>query len=191
METNEKTPKVESVVTGNITVKKDGWWSRTCRELFAVQDSKSLLGFLRTDVLIPAVKRVTYDLVTSAIDMLLYGGNAPANKNNYNSYNRVNYAGQYKSSAPKPNVISGTDVFAFEKIMFSSKRDALAVLDQLYTILDRYGIVTVAQFYDSANYITDNHQANKFGWMDLSGAEVVRDFSGDFYIKLPPASPID
>jgi len=144
------------------------------------------------DVLVPAFKRVGYDVITTFADLIFYGGNASSNKNNYNSYNRVNYSGQYRNNVnTKSNIVSGTDVFSFEKIMFSSKRDALAVLDQLCTILDRYHIVTVAQFYDSANYITDNHQANKFGWMDLSGAEVVRDFSGDFYIKLPPASPID
>ena len=78
-----------------------------------------------------------------------------------------------------------------EKVYFDSKRDAMAVLDSMCEILSRYNLVTVAQFYSLANQEIDNVQANKFGWFNLDGADVVRDFSGSFFIKLPKACPLD
>jgi len=178
------TPKVESVVTGKVTVEKKTWLNKLV---------ESTIGkYVVNDIVIPKVKSMTYDLVTSVVDMLLYGGTSPSRQSTTTRNNYVSYSNQYKTNTPKPvNTISGTDIFSMEKIRFESKRDAMAVLDQLCMILERYHIVTVAQFYDSANFTTDNVQANKFGWMDLSGVDVVRSYNGDYYINLPPASPID
>ena len=194
MEKNE-VPVVAPVVTGTTKVKRKNWFQRTGELLFAQTDSSTVGQYLVTDILVPYFRKVIFDLVTSTVDMFLYGGSTPTNRpapggryTNYNagySYNRPQIPQNTK------NVVAGTDVFNFEKVYFDSKRDAMAVLDSMCEILERYSLVTVAQFYSLANQEIDNVQANKFGWFNLEGADVVRDFSGSFFIKLPKACPLD
>lgn len=196
MEKNE-TPKVEPVVTGATRVKRKNWFQRTGELLFAQTDSSTVGQYLVTDIIVPYFRKVIFDLVTSTVDMFLYGGSAPTNRPQPGRGSYTNYSGGYSYNRPAQipqntrNVVAGTDVFNFEKVYFDSKRDALAVLDSMCEILERYSLVTVAQFYSLANQEIDNVQANKFGWFSLEGADVVRDFSGMFFIKLPKACPLD
>lgn len=193
MEEKKDIPKLEPVVTGETKAKKKNFFEKTGDELIAQKDGSVVRGYLFKDIFIPTLKRLTSELVTGAVNMLLYGDSAPSARAQQSSNPYVSYSSRYSVKPPqlKQNTVSGLDVFSFEKIMFSSKTDALAVLDQMYELLSTYQLVRVAQFYDLSNYITDNPQANKFGWMDLSGAEVVSDYGGGYFIKLPKPYPID
>lgn len=194
MEKENLPEKVEPVVTGTTKVHKKNWFQRTGEILFAQTDRDTIGKYLVNDIVVPYFRKVVFDLVTSTLDMFLYGGSAPSNRvqpNRTNTYTNYNSGYSYRAQASnQPKPITGTEVFNFDKIVFSSKRDAVAVLDGMCDILDRYSLVTVAQFYSLANCSIDNVQANKFGWFDLSGAEIVRDSSG-FYVKLPKACPLD
>jgi hypothetical protein len=197
MDKNESTTVVAPVVTGSTKVKKKNWFQRTGELLFAQTDSSTVGQYLVRDILVPYFRKVIFDLVTSTVDMFLYGGSTPTNKavpgrGSYVNYN-AGYSNRQQPQLTQNNrgVVTGTDVFNFEKIYFDSKRDAMAVLDSMCEILSRYSLVTVSQFYQLANQDIDNVQATKFGWFDLSGADVVRDYSGTFFIKLPKPSPID
>ncbi len=63
------------------------------------------------------------------------------------------------------------------------------ILDNMFEILDRYKVVTVADLYDLAGE-RGRYTDNKFGWTDISSASVVRIRDG-FVIKLPRALAID
>lgn len=192
MEERNDIPKLSPVVTGETKAKKRNFFEKAGDELIAQKDGSVVRGYLFKDVFVPTFKRLIFELITGAVDMILYGGNAPSMKSQGTSNPYVSYNSRYSSRpVSKPNTVSGVDVFSFEKIMFTSKADALAVLDQMFELLSRYHLVTVAQFYDLSNFITDNPQATKFGWMDLSGAEVVSDYGGGYFIKLPKSYPID
>ncbi len=192
---NEQLPtKIEPVVTGKTSVKQKNILQRAGEALFAQTDPNTVSGYVIKDIVIPKFRSIIYDIVTSALEMFLYGGSTPTNRaSSNNSYRNYNGAYTFKPNGPAPKspTVTGMDIFQFQKIMFQSKRDAMAVLDTMTELLERYSLVTVAQFYSLANYNVDNVQANKFGWFDLSSAEVVRDYDGEFYIKLPKASPID
>lgn len=194
MEKNEA-PIVSPVVTGTTKVKRKNWFQRTGELLFAQTDSSTVGQYLVTDILVPYFRKVIFDLVTSTVDMFLYGGSAPTNKpargGRYTNYSAGYSYNRQQIPQNTRNVVTGTDVFNFEKVYFDSKRDAMAVLDSMCELLERYSLVTVAQFYSLANQDIDNVQANKFGWFNLEGADVVRDFSGSFFIKLPKACPLD
>jgi len=197
MDKNE-TPVVNPVVTGTTKIRRKNWLQRTGELLFAQTDSSTVGQYLVTDIIVPYFRKVIFDLVTSTVDMFLYGGSAPTNRpapggryTNYNAGYTYNRPQQIPQNTKGVNAITGTEIFNFEKVYFDSKRDAMAVLDSMCEILSRYSLVTVAQFYSLANQEIDNVQANKFGWFDLSGADVVRDFSGSFFIKLPKACPLD
>lgn len=195
MDKNE-TPVVNSVVTGTTKVKRKNWFQRTGELLFAQTDSSTVGQYLVTDIVVPYFRKIIFDLVTSTVDMFLYGGSAPTNRPQPGRGTYTNYSSGYSYNRQwipqnTKSVVTGTDVFNFEKVYFDSKRDAMAVLDSMCEILSRYNLVTVAQFYSLANQEIDNVQANKFGWFNLDGADVVRDFSGSFFIKLPKACPLD
>ena len=57
--------------------------------------------------------------------------------------------------------------------------------------LKTYDNVSVADLYDMAG-ITGSMRPNdnKYGWFDLTGAEVVRRYDGKFVISFPNAVPI-
>lgn len=191
---NQSQTKIAPVVTGKVTVKQKPWYQRAVEMVFAQTDPGTVGSYVIKDIIIPKLRNTIMDMVTSATEMFLYGGNAPTNKSQsrsgYTPYNS-SYSFKQQPQTPRVSTVTGLDIFQFEKIMFQSKLDAMTVLDRMFELLDKYNLVTVAQFYALANYNVDNVQANKFGWMDLSTAEVVRDFNGEFYIKLPKASPID
>lgn len=192
MEEKNDIPKLEPVVTGTTKAKKKNFLEKTADELIAQKDSSIIRGYLFKDVFIPAFKSLTYNLIDGAVRMLLYGGNAPVDNRTRSSNAYVSYSSLSTKNQVRPtNMVSGLDVFSFEKIMFSSKSDAINVLDQMYELLSRYQLVRVSQFYDLSNFVTDNIQATKFGWLDLSGAEVVSDYGGGYFIKLPKPYPID
>ena len=56
-------------------------------------------------------------------------------------------------------------------------------------IIDTYGIVTIADFYDLAG-VTGDYTTNNYGWTNIRNAEVVRVRDG-YIIKMPKAMPID
>ena len=55
--------------------------------------------------------------------------------------------------------------------------------------MDTYGLVRVADLYDLVG-ITGNYTDNKYGWTNITRAEIVRTRDG-FMIKMPRAVPID
>ena len=73
-------------------------------------------------------------------------------------------------------------------ITFETRGDAEAVLEQMDDVIDRYGIVTVADMYDMAD-LTAPYTSNKYGWTSINSAEVVRVRDG-YILKLPKATDL-
>jgi len=144
------------------------------------------------DVLIPALKKTIVDAVTNSIEMLIYGstGNikrSGTSKVSYRSYydddgkrwkDRVNDRRDYRSAG-----------YDYDDLIFGTRGEAEMILDNMFEILDRYKVVTVADLYDLAGE-RGRYTDNKFGWTDISSASVVRIRDG-FVIKLPRALAID
>jgi hypothetical protein len=76
--------------------------------------------------------------------------------------------------------------FNINQVSFDSRKEAANVLHRLADILDQYGTVTVADFYDEAGlndhdpYYSNSH----YGWKDIGDAYVVKVRSG-WSISLP------
>lgn len=79
---------------------------------------------------------------------------------------------------------SRTCGFGIDQVSFGSQKEAANVLHRLADILDQYGTVTVADFYDEAE-LNDPHRSNiYYGWKDISDAYVAKVRSG-WSISLP------
>ena len=140
------------------------------------------------DVLIPALKKTIVDAVTNSIEMLIYGstGNikkSGSSKVSYRSY----YDNDYRSRNDRRDYRSAG--YDYDDLVFGTRGEAEMILDNMFEILDRYKVVTVADLYDLAGE-RGRYTDNKFGWTDISSASVVRIRDG-FVIKLPRALAID
>ena len=60
----------------------------------------------------------------------------------------------------------------------------------MYQALEKYKIVTVATLYDLVG-MTCPYTADRYGWTDLYGSEVVRINGGEYVLRLPRIMAID
>ena len=77
-----------------------------------------------------------------------------------------------------------------ENLMFENKEDAESALDKTREIIELYGVVSIADYYDCAGVSSGNYQHCHYGWTDLDTATVER-ASDAYTIKMPTAIKID
>ena len=167
---------------------------RKFADIFISEDIANVKNYIFMDVIVPAVKKAIYDVVTNGIDMFLYGGtgkgksNTPASKVSYRTYyERKDNNSGYRGSE---NTVNRTG-FEYEDIVFSNRGDAEAVKLEMMNSISKYGYVTVADLYDFADpNLTAPYTAHKYGWMDVRNAETQRVRDG-YILKLPRAVPIE
>lgn len=184
--TTEK--RVQKVVKGPVKTKKNEL--RKFADIFISEDVNSVKSYLFMDVLVPAIKKAVYDIVTNGIDMFLYGG-AGRSKNSSNN-SRVSYRNYYdqKNSTPRPSENNkSSNGFNYDDIVFDNRGDAERAKQQMQDIIARYGIVTVNDLYEMVD-LNAPFTSTKYGWMDVTNAEVIRTRDG-YILKLPRAVPID
>lgn len=179
--------KVQKVVNGKVRTKKNE--VRKLTDIFIAEDTKNIKDYVFMDILVPVAKKAITDIVKDSIDMLFYGETGRGKKSSGGS-TYVSYR-SYSDSRDdrRPNKPASSNRFNYEDIIFESKREAEAVLDQMCDLIDVYNFVTVADLYDMCE-LTAPYTSNKYGWTNLRNAETVRVRDG-YVIKLPRAVPID
>lgn len=185
--TEEK--RVQKVVKGPVKTKRND--ARKFADIFISEDVGSVKNYIFMDVLVPAIKKAIYDIVTNGIDMFLYGGGGGGNRKSGSSGAKVSYRNFYeqKNSPPRHSESSSRSGFEYEDIVFSNRGEAEMVKQQMQDTISRYGVVTVADLYDMAD-LTAPFTSQKYGWMSVSNAEVKRERDG-YVIKLPRAAALD
>lgn len=165
---------------------------RKLADIFISEDITNVKNYIFMDVIVPAVKKAIYDVVTNGIDMFLYGGtgkgksSSPTSKVSYrNYYERKDSGSGYRGSENN----TSRNGFDYEDIVFNNRGEAEAAKQEMMNVIARYGVVTVADLYDMADR-TAPYTSNKYGWMDVSNAETQRVRDG-YILKLPRAVPID
>ena len=185
--TEEK--KVTKVVNGPVKTKRND--ARKLADIFISEDISSVKSYIFMDVLVPAIKKAIYDIVTNGIDMFLYGGsgkgrnNQPGAKVSYRNYYEQKNNGGYRASDNSRQ----SNAFDYDDIVFNNRGEAEAALQQMKDIVARYGIVTVNDLYEMTP-LSAPYTSQKYGWMDVSNVDIVRVRDG-YILKLPRAVPID
>lgn len=182
---NEK--KINKVVKGAVKVKKKSGVSKLT-DVFISEDVSNVKSYVLSDVVIPAIKNLILDVITDSANMIFGGSarrksNLPASKVSYGSFfNSSRNDRRAAEHSIKPR-------YSYDTITFDTRNDAMEVLSVLEDALDRYGQVTVADFYDAVG-ITGEYTDHDYGWINLSTADVERTREG-YVIRLPRALPID
>ena len=176
--------KVEKIVTGAVKAKKKSEL-RKFTDIFLAEDISNVKSYIVSDVIIPAVK----DAIEDVIHMLLRGEgrsrkNTPGSKVSYRAYYDRERDRDRRDSRPLPR--SGYDC---DEYILESRSEAEAVLSQMDDIIEKYGTVSAADFYDLIGVRCD-YTANKYGWQNIRNASVIP-VRGGYVIKLPRAIPLD
>lgn len=182
----ETREKVEKIVEGKVVSRKKPFWKRAARSVIA-DDANSIGDFLLTDVLVPAVKNLIYDIGTQALGRGLYGDSRIGRRPQSGIVNGISsIRTKYDRVADeRPRSISRENRARhnFDEIILESRSEAVDVIERLIERVDRYGSATVADLYDFVG-ITGSFTDQRWGWVNLTGADV-RQIGRGFLLDLP------
>ena len=188
--------------------RKKGVTERLVTSLIGPDGLPSVGHYLTHDVVLPAIKEIIVNSVTSGINMMMYGPDSAGKRSTTGYYQRgsayrpnVNYQSSYKQtpttstsnvkyqneSRPYHNETRASG-FNSEDYMLASRDDAKMVLSQLLEQVDDYGWASLADFFDLVG-IDSNFTDNNYGWTNLDFAKfvVVR---GGYALRLPRLEPL-
>lgn len=176
--------KVKKVISGEAKEKNNG--VRRFKDVFLEEDTKTVKSFLFSDVIVPGIKNLLYDMVVDGFGMMLGqtgGSRRSSNGKSIMDYNGITRQGNRRS------ISNGVPAYDYRDFAIPSRGDAEEVLTQLEELISVYGEASVADFYESVG-VTGNWTDAKYGWKDLRNATVVRVRDG-YMIKFPRAVPLD
>lgn len=100
---------------------------------------------------------------------------------------KISYRDYYNSrNRSKVNYREYRNPRSTENLMFENKEDAESALDKAREIIELYGVISIADYYDCAGVSSGNYQHCHYGWTDLDTATVER-ASDAYTIKMPTA----
>lgn len=190
----KKQPEREKIkpITNNVAVKKESEFKKFKKNFFA-EDAKTVKGQVFTSVIIPGIQRLITDMVKTSIDVLIYGGRSKDDRDSragyvsYSSYSSRNARSEY-NKIPEA-VYNKNSAFSFNEVVLFDRGDAEEVLMSLRDQIDRYGMVSVADFYDMVGQSAP-YTANKYGWRNLDNVVIDRVRDG-YSINFPKATPLE
>lgn len=197
-------PKMDAIVTKKPKAIKKGLMERLVVGVLGPDGIPAIGNYLGKEIVLPAVKNIIVDSITSGINMVMFGGesrqggNTPTNyggpaSNHWSRPNTTNYSQNYK---PKTNYTPNHPTTYAKPVERRSNRvddyvipdrnEAIGVLDTLNEQVVLYGSVSVADYYDMIG-IEPSYTDNTYGWTtdDLAHASVVPT-RGGYILKLPP-----
>ncbi len=161
-------------------------------DVFLSDDVDSVKSYIFLEVIVPHVKKAISDIVTTGIDMILYGEDGKTSRSSVNA-SKVSYRKYYDDDRrePRRSQRKAQDKYDPYDIPLKSRGDAQLVIDSMYEILSQYKVVRISEMYELAGIPSDNHTFFNYGWNDIDDYRIIRTIEGDYIIKMPKARPID
>ena len=180
--TEERTKKVDKVVTGKVKTKKKSEMSKF-KDVFISEDISNVKSYVFLDVLIPAIKKALSDIIVNGTDMMLYGDIRDRKRSGSGNYRNYSTSGTRDNRGSERRRVG----YDFDDIILDSRGEAEEVLSRMDELMDTYGVVSVADLYDLVG-VSCNYTDNKYGWTgSLRTAEAIRVRDGGYMLKLPRA----
>lgn len=177
--------EIKAVVNGKVTKKKKGIGSKIGAILFDDNNVGDVKEYVIFDVIVPAVKNAISNAITGGIDMLLFGERRSDSSRSSSSRGYTSYSS--RSTSRRDSSRQGyrrSSLFELDDILLPTKIDATSVIDNMFNILDEYGVVSVADYYALVGE-PSNYQMNAWGWENLNNVYTQRTRSGEYKIILP------
>ena len=184
--TIEDRAKQLPVVKSNVVSKKQGL-GRKFAETFLADNAKDVKSYIFSDVLIPTIRDGIFDIISGGLSMILYGNSS--SRRSKGSGNYINYASFSSPSKKERSKPAVSNRFAYNDIIFETRSDAIDVKETMEDILERFNVVSVADYYELAG-LDSSFTDQKYGWKNLDTVSVARDIDG-YKLRMPPATMID
>lgn len=189
-------PKTEKVVTGEVITRKRPLHRRFI-ETFAGGDARGAMDYVVMEVLIPAARDAIADAVSQGVEKIVFGevkssrrgsrysGSAQTSYTRYSSPTKANSYGR-----PEPRMsYKARANHDFKEIVLATRIEAESVLEELDTMIQKYGTASVTNLYNLVG-ITGDYTDNKWGWNESRGFDISRVREG-YLLDLPKPEPID
>lgn len=180
--------------------RKRNLFSRLLSGILGPEGMSGIGQYVAEEIIIPSVKSIVVDAVTSGVNKVIYGDNVPkSNRYSQQSTNRTtyrpntNYTSRYTSRQPEPaaeRTISRTARHGVEEYIIEDRFDASHVLTTLTENADMYNSVSVADYYDLIG-VPSEYTDNTYGWtIDSIVRATIVPIRGGYIIKFPPVEVI-
>lgn len=181
--------KVEKVITGNLIKRKKSFLDKFSETFFG-DDTKSVGSYIVWDVLLPAAKNTISEMVSTGIEMLLFGEARGDRTRRDKGRSYVSYSSIYgRGRSERQEPLRNRARHKFDDIIIESRGEAEEVLSGLVELIENYDVASVADFYDLVG-ATSDYSDNKYGWDNLSRASVTRVREG-YILVLPKPLALD
>lgn len=196
--------KLKAVVKTKPKPYKKGLMERLVVGLLGPDGVRAIGHKLNHEIVIPAVKNIVVDSITSGIQMAIYGRSeqpptqTPGSYRPYNRYptggygttSRTNYQQAYtpaqqSTHQPPRTQARGNSVPEFVLI---SRAEAQNVLDGLNDMIAEFGMASVADYYDLIG-MDANYTDHQWGWTNLGQARIAA-VRGGYMLQMPPMEVI-
>lgn len=193
-----KKQKVECLVKGKTIRKKKGVVDKIL-DTFVGEDTDGVFDYIVKDILIPAGKNALYDAVTGGLGMRLFGDPQAISIKRGNGYRpQRDYSKCSRQPGRSTTIVHedrrgrpGRTRVYVDDIYYESRPEADEVLEGMRSMIDDYGEVTVANYYEFSQ-VPSSPSDNHIGWDDLRYASVkLRPRDGTYFIDLPRAVVLD
>lgn len=176
--------KVEKIISGSAKSKKKSGLQKITN-VFVPEDVDDVKSYIFEDIVVPAVKDIILDAVRAFLGV---NGNS---RGKSSSASKISYRKYYDDRERRDKESSNRTRtgYEYDDIILDNRGEAEDVLSRMDELIDTYGVVSVADFYDLVGII-GNYTDNKYGWSDIRNASVVRVREG-YMIKLPKALPLN
>lgn len=181
--------KIEPIVSAKVRTKKKGLLQKAAG-LLLPEDIADMRVNLKQEVLIPCFK----DTVMDVLHVMFYGERGTKGGATYrNNVPRVSYQNYYNNQNANRrdyNQVHARPGYELLELIFDTRGEALDVLTTLDDIINRYGVVSVADYYEVAS-VQSNYTDTKYGWKDIRSADTVSIRGGGFTIRMPRPMPLE
>lgn len=199
--------RLAPVVSKTPTKRKKGLMERLVVGVLGPEGLPGIGAYLNEEIIIPAIKNIIVESVTSGINMAIFGerGSRPTTNYTQNSQRSVyrphtNYSSsvprtsRYTSERPDPSVrhreVHRSLRYGVEEYPIPDRMEANNVLTVLIEMADRYDYVSVADYYDLLG-VASAHTDHNFGWSydDILKGSVIP-VGREYVVNLPPVTEI-
>lgn len=185
----ERREAIRPVVKGKVRRKKSGGLKKVANILLA-EDIEDAKARLISDVVIPAIRQAIHDIFDRGSDLMFFGQDS---RNGKSRASKVSYKDYYDSDKKQlERYKTAPKTLEYNDMIFDSKSEAEEVLFRMDELIELYGSVSVADYYEFVG-ITGDYSANNYGWTDIRSAHIerVRDSGSYGYtIVFPRARPL-
>lgn len=157
----------------------------------------SVGNYLAYSILAPSLKDMIFKGFTGALQMMLFGNGSVTQAPQSQAYQMarrdpVPYSTFSNPGYAQPQPAYGVQRVTMGDISFDTKDDCYTVLDRMARVIQRYGRVRLADYYEASGITgqESNWALQTSGWYFLGDAHPIMRTDGRWVIEFPPIQSI-